>query len=149
MHDLAVHVNTPASQSALAHSPQLDIARLGCILSGTPPCLVPAIPLDGGLQALRIVGALGLPSQAPPQPGGADRVPVIVVGTVAYPVEVVPRPVHRPQDVTQHGDVIALAVDADEVGPAKAPTRKDLPYGARTVVKVNTVADNQRPRTKR
>ena len=66
---------------------------------------------------------LGPPAQLGPQLGGVDGIAAVVAGAVAHPVEVVCVPAHGLQDHAQHGDVVPLAVRADEVGLAHAAAR--------------------------
>ena len=81
------------------------------------------------------------PAQLGPELGGVDRVAAIVAGAVADPVEGVLGPAHGTQDLTQDGQVVPLAVRADEIGLAIAAAREDLPYRGAVVLGVNPVAD--------
>ena len=60
---------------------------------------------------------------------------------VADPVEGVLGLAHRAQHVAHHGDVVALAVGADEVGLARHAAREDRPDGRAVVLGVDPVAD--------
>ena len=83
---------------------------------------------------------LGPPAQLGPQLGGVDGIAAVVAGAVAHPVEVVCVPAHGLQDHAQHGDVVPLAVRADEVGLAHAAAGQDGPHGGAVVLGVDPVA---------
>ncbi len=70
-----------------------------------------------------------------------DGVAAVVAGAVGDPVEVVRILSHRLEDHAQHGDVVPLAISADEVGLPHAALREDVPDGAGVVLGVNPVAD--------
>ncbi len=58
-----------------------------------------------------------------------DGVAAVVAGAVGDPVEVLGVAAHRLQDHAKHGDVVPLAVGADEVGLPHAALREDAPDG--------------------
>ena len=64
-----------------------------------------------------------------------------MAGAVAHPVEGVLGLPHRAQDVAHHGDVVALAVGAHQVGLAGRPAGEDGPHRAGVVLGVDPVAD--------
>ena len=64
-----------------------------------------------------------------------------MAGAVAHPVEVVLRAAEGLQDLSEHGDVVQLAVGADQVGLADAALREDAPDGGAVVLGVDPVAD--------
>ena len=70
-----------------------------------------------------------------------DGVAAVVAGAVGDPVEVLGVASHRLQDHAQHGDVVLLAVGADEVGLPHAALREDVPDGRGVVLGVDPVAD--------
>ena len=80
------------------------------------------------------------PAQLGLELGGVDGVAAVVAGAVLHPVEVVGVPAHGLQDHAQHGEVVLLAVRADEVGLAHAALREDGPHRARVVLGVDPVA---------
>ena len=80
------------------------------------------------------------PAQLGLQLGGVDGVAAVVAGAVAHPVEVVGVLAHGLQDHAQHGDVVLLAVRADEVGLAHAAAGQDGPHGGAVVLGVDPVA---------
>ena len=83
----------------------------------------------------------GLPAELAAELGGVDGVAAVVAGAVAHPVEVVFVPAEAFQDLAQHGDVVQLAVGADQVGLADATLREDCPHGRAVVLGVDPVAD--------
>lgn len=109
-------------------------------LRGAPPGLVGAVPLDGGGKAGGEVVVRRTPAQLAAQLGAVDGVAAVVAGAVAHPVEVVLRAAERPQNPAQHGEVVALAVGADQVRLAHAAARQDRPHGRRVILGVNPVA---------
>ncbi len=76
------------------------------------------------------------PAQLALELGGVDGVAAVVAGAVAHPVEVLGVPSHGLEDHPQHGDVVSLAVGADEVGLPHAALREDVPDGAGVVLGV-------------
>lgn len=81
------------------------------------------------------------PAELALQLGGVDGVAAVVAGAVGDPVEVLGVAPHGLQDHTQHGDVVPLAVGADEVGLPYAALGQDVPDGAGVVLGVDPVAD--------
>ena len=73
--------------------------------------------------------------------GGVDGVAAVVAGAVDDPVEVLGVAAHRLQDHAQDGDVVPLAVGADEVGLPRAALGEDVPYRGAVVLGMNPVAD--------
>ena len=73
--------------------------------------------------------------------GGVDGVAAVVAGAVGDPVEVLGVLSHRLQDHAQDGDVVLLAVGADEVGLPHAAAGQDVPDGRGVVLGVDPVAD--------
>ena len=61
--------------------------------------------------------------------GGVDGVAAVVAGAVGDPVEVRGVAAHGREDHAQHGDVVPLAIGADEVGLPRAALREDVPDG--------------------
>ena len=117
------------------------VARLGGLLGRAPPGLVGHVPVDGGLEALGEVGVRRPPAQLALELGRIDGVAAVVAGAVGDPVEVLGVLFHRLQDHAQHGDVVLLAVGADEVGLPHAALREDVPDGRGVVLGVDPVAD--------
>ena len=115
------------------------VLGLGGLLGGPPPALVLAVPLDGGREAPGEVGVGGPPAELAAELGGVDRVAAVVAGSVAHPVEGVGRLAHRAQDVAHDGDVVPLAVGADEVGLAGDAAGEDRPHGRAVVRGVDPV----------
>ena len=70
-----------------------------------------------------------------------DGVAAVVAGAVGDPVEVFGVLSHRLQDHAQDGDVVPLAVGADEVGLPHAALGQDVPDGRGVVLGVDPVAD--------
>ena len=83
----------------------------------------------------------GLPAQLAAELGRVDGVAPVVAGAVADPVEVVGIAAEGAQDLAQDGQVVALAVGADEVGLADAAASEDAPHGGAVVLGVDPVAD--------
>ena len=73
--------------------------------------------------------------------GGVDGVAAVVAGAVGDPVEVLGVAPHGLEDHAQDGDVVPLAVGADEVGPPHAALGQDIPDGRGVVLGVDPVAD--------
>ena len=117
------------------------VLGLGGLLGGAPPLLVGVVPLDRGRQSLREVGVGRRPPQLAAELGGVDGVAAVVARAVADPVEGVLTLAHGPQHVAHHGDVVALAVGADEVGLARHAAREDRPDRGAVVFGVDPVAD--------
>ena len=63
-----------------------------------------------------------------------------MAGAVAHPVEVVLGAAEGLEDLAQDGDVVQLAVGADEVGLADAALGEDAPHGGAVVLGVDPVA---------
>lgn len=117
------------------------VTGLGGLLGRAPPRLVGHVPVDGGLQALGEVGVGRPPAQLALELGRVDGVAAVVAGAVGDPVEVLGVASHRLQDHAQHGDVVPLAVGADEVGLPRAALGEDVPDGRAVVLGVDPVAD--------
>ena len=64
-----------------------------------------------------------------------------MAGAVGDPVEVLGVAAHRLEDHAKHGDVVLLAVGADEVGLPHAALGEDVPDGRGVVLGVDPVAD--------
>ena len=73
--------------------------------------------------------------------GRVDGVAAVVAGAVGDPVEVLGVLSHRLEDHAQDGDVVLLAVRADEVGLPRAALGEDVPDGRGVVLGVDPVAD--------
>ena len=133
------------AMSAMSLSPLLlalcAVAGLGGLLGGAPPGLVGHVPVDGLLQALGEVGAGRPPAELAPELGGVDGVAAVVAGAVGDPVEVLGVAPHGLEDHAEHGDVVPLAVGADEVGLPRAALGEDVPDGRGVVLGVDPVAD--------
>ena len=69
-----------------------------------------------------------------------DGVAAVVAGAVGDPVEVVRILSHRLEDHAQDGDVVLLAICADEVGLPHAALGENVPDGAGVVLGVDPVA---------
>ena len=82
----------------------------------------------------------GPPAELGLQLGGVDGVAAVVARTVPDPVERVLALAHHLQDHAQHGDVVPLAVRADQVGLADTAPGQDGPYAAGVVLGVDPVA---------
>ena len=118
-----------------------SVPRLGGLLGRAPPGLVVAVPGYGLGQAGGEVGVRRLPAELGPELGRVDRVAAVVAGAVAHPVEVVLGAAEAFEDLTEHRDVVQLAVGADEVGLADAALGQDGPDGGAVVLGVDPVAD--------
>lgn len=64
-----------------------------------------------------------------------------MAGAVGDPVEVLGILSHRLEDHAQDGDVVPLAICADEIGLPHAALGEDGPHGRGVVLGVNPVAD--------
>ena len=117
------------------------VPGLGGLLGRAPPGLVLDVPVDGGLEPLGEVGVRRPPAQLALELRRVDGVAAVVAGAVGDPVEVLGVASHRLQDHAQHGDVVLLAVGADEVGLPHAALREDVPDGRGVVLGVDPVAD--------
>ena len=117
------------------------VPGLGGLLGRAPPGLVGDVPVDGGLQALGEVGVGRPPAELALELRAVDGVAAVVAGAVGDPVEVLGVAPHRLQDHAQDGDVVLLAVGADEVGLPHAALREDVPDGRGVVLGVYPVAD--------
>ena len=69
------------------------------------------------------------PAQLALQLRAVDGVAAVVAGAVGDPVEVLRILAHGLQNHAQHGDVVPLAVGADEVGLPHAAAGQDVPDG--------------------
>ena len=121
--------------------PLCAVARLGGLLGRAPPGLVLDVPVDRLLQASGEVGVGRPPAQLALQLRGVDGVAAVVAGAVGDPVEVLGVAAHGLQDHAQHGDVVLLAVGADEVGLPHAALGEDVPHRGAVVLGVDPVAD--------
>ena len=117
------------------------VAGLGGLLGRAPPGLVGHVPVDRLLQPLGEVGVGRPPAELALELGGVDGVAAVVAGAVGDPVEVLGVAAHGLQDHAQHGDVVPLAVGADEVGLPRAALGQDVPDGTGVVLGVDPVAD--------
>lgn len=117
------------------------VPGLGGLLGRAPPGLVGHVPVDGGPEALGEVGVRRPPAQLALELGAVDGVAAVVAGAVGDPVEVLGVAAHGLQDHAQHGDVVLLAVGADEVGLPRAALGEDVPDGRGVVLGVDPVAD--------
>ena len=81
------------------------------------------------------------PAQLALELGAVDGVAAVVAGAVGDPVEVLGVLSHRLEDHAQDGDVVLLAVRADEVGLPRAALGEDVPDGRGVVLGVDPVAD--------
>ena len=121
--------------------PLRAVACLGGLLGRAPPGLVGHVPVDGGPEPLGEVGVGRPPAQLALQLGGVDGVAAVVAGAVGDPVEVLGVPSHRLEDHAQDGDVVLLAICADEVGLPHLSLGEDVPHGGAVVLGVDPVAD--------
>ena len=121
--------------------PLRAVAGLGGLLGRAPPGLVGHVPVDRLPQPLGEVGVGRPPAQLALELGAVDGVAAVVAGAVGDPVEVLGIPSHGLQDHAQDGDVVLLAVRADEVGLPRAALREDVPHGGAVVLGVDPVAD--------
>ncbi len=133
------------SMSAICLSPLLlalrAVAGLGGLLGRAPPGLVLDVPVDGGLEPLGEVGVGRPPAELALELGAVDGVAAVVSGAVGDPVEVLGVATHGREDHAQHGDVVLLAICADEVGLPHAAAGQDVPDGRGVVLGVDPVAD--------
>lgn len=118
----------------------LLVPGFGGGLGGLPPLAVVRVPVDGGLQAGLEVRVRGRPTQFGPELRGIDRVSTVVARTVLHPVERVLALSHHLQNHAKHGDVVPLAVRADQVGLADPSLGQDRPHAAGMVLGVDPVA---------
>ena len=118
----------------------LPVPGFGGGLGGLPPLAVVRVPVDGGLQAGLEVRVRGRPAQFGPQFRGIDRVTAVMARTVLHPVERVLVLSHHLQDHAKHGDVVFLAIRADQVGLADPAFGQDRPHTAGMVLGVDPVA---------
>lgn len=118
----------------------LLVPGFGGGLGGLPPLAVVRVPVDGGLQTGLEVRVRGRPTQFGPELRGIDRVSTVVARTVLHPVERVLALSHHLQDHSKHGDVVPLAVRADQVGLADPALGQDRPHAAGMVLGVDPVA---------
>ena len=81
------------------------------------------------------------PAELAPELRAVDGVAAVVAGAVGDPVEVLGVLPHRLEDHAQDGDVVPLAVGADEVGLPHAAAGQDFPDGRGVVLGVDPVAD--------
>ena len=109
-------------------------------LGRLPPGAVVRVPVDGLFQAGLEVRVCGRPTQLGPQFRGIDRVSTVVARTVLHPVERVLALSHHLQNHAKHGDVVPLAVRADQVGLADPSLGQDRPHAAGMVLGVDPVA---------
>ena len=117
------------------------VAGLGGLLGRAPPGLVGHVPVDRLPQAIDEIGVGRPPAQLALELGRVDGVAPVVAGAVGDPVEVLGVASHGLQDHAQHGDVVPLAVGADEVGLPRAALREDVPDRGAVVLGVDPVAD--------
>ena len=96
--------------------PLRAVAGLGGLLGRAPPGLVGHVPVDCLLQAPGEVSVRRPPAQLALELRRVDGVAAVVAGAVGDPVEVLGVAPHGLEDHTEHGDVVLLAVGADEVG---------------------------------
>ena len=121
--------------------PLCPVAGLGGLFGRAPPGLVLDVPVDGLLQALGEVGVRRPPAELALELRAVDGVAAVVAGAVGDPVEVLGVAAHGLEDHAQHGDVVLLAVGADEVGLPHAALGEDVPDGRGVVLGVDPVAD--------
>ena len=118
----------------------LLVPGFGGGLGGLPPLAVVRVPVDGGLQTGLEIRVRGRPTQFGPELRGIDRVSTVVARTVLHPVERVLALSHHLQNHAKHGDVVPLAVRADQVGLADPSLGQDRPHAAGMVLGVDPVA---------
>ena len=118
----------------------LLVPGFGGGLGGLPPLAVVRVPVDGGLQTGLEVRVRGRPAQFGPQFRGIDRVTAVMARTVLHPVERVLILSHHLQNHAKHGDVVPLAVRADQVRLADPSLGQDRPHTAGMVLSVDPVA---------
>ena len=116
------------------------VAGLGGLLARAPPGLVLHVPVDGGPEPLGEVGVGRPPAELALELRAVDGVAAVVAGAVGDPVEVLGVAAHGLQDHAQDGDVVPLAVGADEVGLPRAALGEDVPDGRGVVLGVDPVA---------
>ena len=121
----------------------LLVPGFGGGLGRLPPGAVVRVPVDGLFQAGLEVRVRGRPTQLGPQFRGIDRVSTVVARTVLHPVERVLALSHHLQNHAKHGDVVPLAVRADQVGLADAALRQNRPHARAVVLGVDPVAHVQ------
>ena len=119
----------------------LLVPGFGGGLGRLPPEAVVRVPVDGLFQARLEVRVRGRPAQFGPQFRGIDRVTAVMARTVLHPVERVLVLPHHLQDHAKHGDVVFLAVRADQVGLADTTLGQDRPHAAGMVLGVDPVAN--------
>ena len=117
------------------------VTGLGGLLGRAPPGLVLDVPVNGLLQAPGEVGVGRPPAQLALELRRVDGVAAVVAGAVGDPVEVLGVAAHGHQDHAQDGDVVLLAVGADEVGLPHAALGEDVPDRRAVVLGVDPVAD--------
>lgn len=117
------------------------VAGLGGLLGRAPPGLVLDVPVDRLLEPLGEVGVGRPPAQLALELRAVDGVAAVVAGAVGDPVEVLGVAAHGREDHAQDGDVVPLAVGADEVGLPHAAPGEDVPDGRGVVLGVDPVAD--------
>ena len=117
------------------------VPGLGGLLGGAPPGLVVDVPVDGGLETLGEVGVGRPPAELALELRAVDGVAAVVAGAVGDPVEVLGVLSHRLEDHAENGDVVLLAVGADEVGLPRAALGEDVPHRGAVVLGVDPVAD--------
>lgn len=116
------------------------VPSLGRGLGGLPPRTVLRVPLDRLREARLEVRVPRLPAELGAQLGRVDRVTAVVARAVPDPVERVLRLSHHLQDHAQHGDVVPLAVRADQVRLADAALGQNRPHARAVVLGVDPVA---------
>ena len=121
--------------------PLRAVAGFSGLLGRAPPGLIFYVPVDGGPEPLGEIGMGRPPAQLALELRGVDSVAAVVAGAVGDPVEVLGVAPHGRKDHAQHGDVVPLAVRADEVGLPHAALGEDVPNGAGVVLGVDPVAD--------
>ena len=117
------------------------VTGLGGLLGRAPPGLVLDVPVDGLLQAPGEVGVGRPPAELALELRRVDGVAAVVAGAVGDPVEVLGVLSHRLEDHAQDGDVVLLAICADEVGLPHPALGEDVPDGRGVVLGVDPVAD--------
>ena len=118
----------------------LLVTRLGRGLGRLPPRAVLRVPFDRLLQARFEVGVPRRPAELGAQFGRVDRVTAVVARTVLDPIERVFRLTHHLQDHAQHGDVVPLAVGADQVRLADTALGENRPHARAVVLGMDPVA---------
>ena len=139
------HALRPRAGAPQGHSGGLlalcAVAGLGGLLGRAPPGLVGHVPVDRLLEPLGEVCVRRPPAELALELRAVDGVAAVVAGAVGDPVEVLGVLPHRLEDHAQHGDVVLLAIGADEVGLPRAALGEDVPDGAGVVLGVDPVAD--------